>query len=297
MKILVTGATGFIGNHVVKALIRRNIDIVATGRDNDKLASAEWAADVETVPLDITAPPKGLFHKLGSPTHCIHLAWGCLSNFNSDEHATLHLPANQAFLFQLIESGLENLLVSGTCFEYGLQEGQLTEQTPAKPHLAYAIAKNTLREELEARSRFVAFRLQWARLFYLYGPGQNPRTLFAQLQKAIDWKQKSFDMSGGEQIRDYLHVTEVAEALVDIALHSTFSGIVNVCSGRNSTLHTLVEEYISKRNVSLRLNLGVYPYPDWEPFRFWGVPDVLARIREETKQKLSPHTVHKNLDI
>ncbi|XXJ20088.1 NAD-dependent epimerase/dehydratase family protein [Desulfovibrio caledoniensis] len=284
MKILVTGATGFIGNHIVKALIRRNLDIVATGRDNDKLASAEWAADVETVPLDITAPPKDLFNKLGSPTHCIHLAWGSLSNFKSDDHATLHLPANLAFLSQLIDGGLKNLLVSGTCFEYGLQEGELTERTPAKPHVAYGIAKNALREELEARSRSFACRLQWARLFYLYGPGQNQRTLFAQLQKAIDGKRDSFDMSGGEQVRDYLHVTEVADALADIALHPTFCGIVNVCSGRNSTLRTLVEEYISERNVSLRLNLGVYPYPDWEPFRFWGAPGVLARIREETRQ-------------
>jgi len=88
-------------------------------------------------------------------------------------------------------------------------------------------------------------------------------------------------MSGGQQIRDYLPVKEVAASLVDILLHPTHTGIVNICSGRNETLSQLVREYIKRQGASIELNLGVHPYPDWEPFRFWGSTQTLNRLRNE----------------
>jgi dTDP-6-deoxy-L-talose 4-dehydrogenase (NAD+) len=85
-------------------------------------------------------------------------------------------------------------------------------------------------------------------------------------------------MSGGQQVRDYLPVEKLADALASIALQAEVTGIINVCSGRSLTVQELVEEYIRKQNATMDLNLGYYPYPDYEPFKFWGSTGKLERV-------------------
>jgi len=276
-KVLVTGATGFIGEYVVNALLEQGVLVVATGRSEDRLNDMSWADAVTCVPLDMDLPPDDLFDVLGQPTHCIHLAWGGLSNYRAQTHLTEELPKNEAFLFRLVDRGLKHLLVTGTCLEYGMIEGGLNESLTPKPDNCYAEAKDRLRRALEPYTSKAGCLLKWARIFYLYGEGQNPRSLFAQLDRALEEGADSFDMSGGEQVRDYLHVQQVADYIVRIALDEEFAGIVNVCSGREVQLRHLVQEYLDKRGASTRLNLGIYPYPDWEPFRFWGSNEQLLK--------------------
>jgi len=228
--------------------------------------------------MDMETLPDNLFAALGSPTHCIHLAWPGLPNYRSDCHLQESLPQSREVLFRLIDGGLKHLLVTGTCLEYGMQEGELAEEIEAKPSTPYAMAKDRLRQSLEQRILGTGVCLQWSRLFYMYGPGQNPNSLFAQLQRAIADGQKEFPMSGGEQVRDYLPVEEVAEILAALAHHSSFTGIVNICSGKNVRLREMVQGYIDKTQASIKLKLGVYPYPEWEPFRFWGSTAKLARL-------------------
>lgn len=269
-RVLVTGATGFIGGYVVKTLLQRGLFVIATGCDESKLNDMPWAHMATCVALDMDSLPDDLFDVLQQPTHCIHLAWGGLSNYRAETHLTEELPKNEAFLSRLIDGGLKQLLVAGTCLEYGMIEGELDETIPPRPNNCYAEAKNRLRLTLQSYASETDCLLKWARIFYLYGEGQNPRSLFAQLDRALEEGAESFDMSGGEQVRDYLHVRQVADYIVRIALDDAFAGIVNVCSGREIQLRHLVQEYLDKRVSSTRLNLGIYPYPDWEPFRFWG---------------------------
>lgn len=284
VRVLVTGATGFLGNHVVNELVKRGIPVVATGRDQDKLDNAGWPDSVERISFDLANSHEGVFDIFHNPSHCIHLAWSGLPNYNSETHMTECLPQSRSFLFDMINGGLQHLLVTGTCFEYGMQEGELDELTESKPSNPYGKAKDRLRQELESLVSGKPTRLQWARIFYMYGAGQGEKSLFAQLQKALDDGETTFDMSGGQQIRDFLPVEEVAEALVDIICHPTHSGVVNVCSGRSLVLQSLIQEYLQKRSASIKLNLGVYPYPDWEPFRFWGNAELLTSIRKEIRE-------------
>lgn len=278
MKILVTGATGFLGGHLVPTLLACGMQVVATAKDVGRINGIPWADQVEWRQLDVFSPPPDAFVALGKPDRMIHLAWNGLPNYKDDFHFKHNLPADLLFLGSMLKGGLGHLLVTGTCFEYGMQEGALQEDGPVNPETPYGRAKNALREGLEKLSAETGSVFQWARLFYMYGPGQNPRSLFAQLQQAIDIKEREFDMSGGQQIRDYLAVESVAEFLVAILLQTKVVGIVNVSSGRKDTLQTLVEEYLSDRNAHIKLNLGVYPYPDWEPFRFWGNNDKLRSV-------------------
>ena len=154
----------------------------------------------------------------------------------------------------------------------------LPQTLNTSPVVAYALGKDNLRRGLELLRTVTPFHLSWARLFYMHGFGQNPRSLLAQLDQAIDRGDDAFDMSGGEQLRDYLPVVEVARSLAVVAESTSHNGIVNICSGSPVSVRSIVEQHIEQRQASIRLNLGHYPYPDYEPFAFWGNRTTLTSL-------------------
>ena len=220
--------------------------------------------------MDIKEFDVNTFDILGQPDTLIHLAWAGLPNYKSLHHFEEELPAQYRFLKGLIESGLKNLVVTGTCFEYGMQSGPLNEDLETRPSNPYGFAKDILRRQLEYLQQVQPFNLTWARLFYLYGEGQAENSLFPQIRKAVEQGDKTFNMSGGEQLRDYLPVTEVAKYLVGLAMTNKNNGIVNICSGKPVSIRKLVEGWIKENGWTVTLNLGYYPYPDYEPIAFWG---------------------------
>ena len=141
-----------------------------------------------------------------------------------------------------------------------------------------ALAKNTLRLFLEELKKESGFSLKWLRLFYLYGKGQNPRSLFPQLDEALQNNDEIFNMSGGEQVRDYLPVEQVAKNIMMVALQNQVTGIINCSSNQPVKVKDLVQEYLKRKGKSIKLNLGYYPYPDFEPMEFWGDNEKLKSI-------------------
>lgn len=267
MRIAITGATGFIGRAVLVELSRRDIAAVACSRSGiDALPGAGHRA----IALDIHEAPADVYERLGRPETVIHLAWSGLPNYRSLHHVDSELPAQYRFLSGLVESGLQSLVVAGTCFEYGMQSGPLGEDLPTRPENPYGFAKDALRRELEFLKASRPFALTWARLFYLYGEGQAGTSLLPQLRQAVARGEKAFNMSGGEQLRDYLAVEEAARLLVSLAVAGCDAGAVNVCSGRPVSVRRLVEGWIRDNGWTIDLNLGHFPYPDYEPMAFWG---------------------------
>ena len=268
MKVAVTGASGFIGRHVIAALGDRSVSVTGVLRPGK--AVPEWLTGHDVVHVDIASPPPNPFITLGRPDVVIHLAWGGLPNYRAQHHVDGELPLHYKFLRGLIEDGLTALLVSGTCFEYGMQSGALAEDLEPHPANPYGVAKDALRRQLEALADERPFALTWARLFYLFGEGQATGSLRAQLERAVRAGSTSFDMSGGEQIRDYLPVRQAAEYLVTLALSSISHGIVNVCSGHPVSVRALVARWVEENGWTIAPNLGKYAYPDYEPMSFWG---------------------------
>ena len=174
-----------------------------------------------------------------------------------------------------MEAGLPALLVTGTCFEYGMQSGALSEELTPLPTNPYGYAKDALRRQLEFLRGKHSFALTWARLFYMYGEGQAENSLFSQLKRAVERGDKVFNMSSGEQLRDYLPVSKVAAALVALALRQADIGIVNICSGTPVSVRTLVESWLQENSWEIELNWGHYAYPDYEPMEFWGNSSIL----------------------
>lgn len=268
MKVAVTGATGFIGRHVLSELARHSVEIVAVSRKPP--AENVRAGYIKTVQMDMGDAPGEAFDRLGRPDVLIHLAWGGLPNYHSLRHFEQELPMQYQFLGGLIRAGLTDLVVVGTCFEYGMQQGQLSEAMDTHPDNPYGFAKDILRRQLEYLRRSRPFTLTWGRVFYLYGDGQAESALLPQLKRAVERGARAFDMSGGEQLRDYMPVTDAAKVLVRLALNKADVGVVNICSGKPISVRKLVEGWIYENRWDINLNLGHYPYPDYEPFEFWG---------------------------
>lgn len=268
MKVAVTGASGFIGRHVLAELKARSVESVALIHSSSSRSLGDLAGRV--VSVDLHHASVDAFELMGRPDALIHLAWSGLPNYRSLHHFEQELPAQYRFLRCLIDAGLRNLVIAGTCFEYGMQSGLLSEETSPQPSNPYGYAKDALRRQLEYLKASHPFLMTWARLFYLYGEGQAAGSLWSQLAQAAERGDERFNMSGGEQLRDYLPVTEVSRHLVSLAMVNQDVGAVNVCAGIPISVRKLVERWIEQNDWSIMPNLGYYPYPDYEPMAFWG---------------------------
>ncbi len=279
MKVLVTGATGFIGNYVIEELLKHNIEIIATSSNEKKAKQFAWFKNVKYIQCDFAGfdSSTNYFLFFHQPNILIHLAWEGLPNYKSSFHTEINLPKHKALLENLISNGLKDITVTGTCLEYGMQEGCLSEDMVALPSNPYSIAKDELRKYIEQLQQQFEFSFKWIRLFYMYGNGQNENSLLSQLDRALKNNNDVFNMSGGEQTRDYLPVSKVAENIVQIALQNNVEGIMNCCSGTPVTVKAFVEQYLNEAGKSIKLNLGYYPYTDYEPMYFWGSIEKLNK--------------------
>lgn len=270
MKVAVTGASGFLGKHVLDALLRHSVEVVAIDRQTEKLQTYKGCVDI--LQFDITENVSDVYRRIGAPDVLIHLAWDGLPNYKSLHHFEVELPKQYRFLKSAVSTGLQSLIVTGTCFEYGMQSGQLTECMPTMPANPYGYAKDALRRQLEFLKSEQSFDFAWLRLFYMYGDGQAENSLYPKLKSAVAQGEKTFRMSGGEQLRDYLPVELVAERIALFALEKLDCGVVNLCSGTPISVKALVQKWLQDNNWQIELNLGHYPYPDYEPMDFWGDP-------------------------
>ncbi len=279
MKVLVTGATGFLGNHVINELIKlENYTIIAAGRDEKKARQLKWFKKIDFISANLNETKDNYFDYFKQPDVLIHLSWEGLPNYKDLFHFEHNLFTNYTFLKNMLEHGLKDLVVIGTCLEYGMQNGCLHEELDTQPTTAYGLAKDTLRKFLEQLKSKIDFNLKWIRLFYMYGEGQNPNSILSQLELALGRNESIFNMSGGEQLRDYLPVEKVAEYIIKIALQNQITGIINCCSGKPISIRKLVENYLIEKKQQINLNLGYYPYPNYEPMAFWGDTNKLKGI-------------------
>ncbi|MGN8122716.1 NAD-dependent epimerase/dehydratase family protein [Pseudomonas sp. 22082] len=281
MKVLVTGATGFVGRHLVAALLARGCTVRAVARDVQKAADMPWIKDVEFVSADIHAADLNVAALTKGVDALAHLAWPGLPNYRALFHFEHNLMADYRFIKGAVEAGVKQVLVTGTCFEYGMQSGPLSEKNDAQPANPYGLAKHTLHRFLQNLQQEHSFTLQWARLFYLHGEGQNPNSLLAALDRAIDAGDTTFNMSAGEQLRDFLAI-ETATAYLAAILHKRdFDGTINCASGQPVSVRALVEQHVRERGATIGLNLGHYPYPTHEPLAFWAVTERLQQLLGE----------------
>ena len=279
MKILVTGATGFVGQHVVRWLVNHGYTVTATGTSAEKAKAFDWFDKVTFIPCDYFAEDRNYYEFFGEPDFLIHLAWKGLPNYMMRFHMEENLPVEMRFLRSFAESKNTKIAVTGTCYEYGVVNGRIAEDYPTNPNTVYSAAKDALRRYVEFLAAEFGISWNWIRLFFLYGEGQSPKSLLPQLEAAITRGDAEFPMSCGEQLRDYLPVEKVAEYVCRIALSDT-DGIVNCCSGEMISVRRLVENRVAELDSNIVLKRGAYGYPVYEGMAFCGDDRKLRRVLE-----------------
>jgi nucleoside-diphosphate-sugar epimerase len=242
MTLLLTGATGFVGRQLLRVLGERGCRVRPVVRDGKQDLLARTAAIERIVASpDIFTESAGWWAQAchGVDT-VIHAAWYAepgkyLQSSKNQEclSGTLRL-ADGA-----VQANVRRFVGIGTCFEYDLDAGKLSIETPLKPSTPYAHAKADVFNLLSASLPRQGIAFTWCRLFYLYGEGENARRLVPYVRARLT-AGEPVELSSGSQIRDFLDVREAARMIVDAAL-GPGEGPVNICSGRPVTVREVAE--------------------------------------------------------
>lgn len=253
MKVLVTGANGYIGSHVVNQLLEKGAQVVACDfvfSNLDKRA--------ERIEYDLFSDTTGAFNQMGKPDVCIHLAWRDGFVHNSEKHMG-DLSSHFRFLSNMINGGLRHLVVMGSMHEVGYWEGAIKEDTPCNPLSQYAIAKNALRQSMSLYCKEKGCVLQWTRGYYILGDDLRNHSIFAKILQAEQEGKTEFPFTMGKSKYDFLSVEELANQIASVALQDEVTGIINCCSGNPISLADRVEQFIKDNNLNIRLKYGAFP--------------------------------------
>ena len=254
MKILVTGANGYIGNHVVKTLLDKGNEVIAIDFKSDNIDNR---AKVHS--YNIFENKEDLINDLKDVDTVLHLAWQDGFVHNSENHIK-NLPAHFEFIKTLIDNGIKHIAVMGTMHEVGYQEGKIDENTPTNPLSMYGIAKNSLRQccqTLKTSNPDVCF--QWIRAFYILGDDEKNNSIFAKILKAEKEGKTEFPFTSGKNKYDFLDIKELANQISETIMQTKIDGIINCCSGEPISLKDKVEDFLEKNNLKIKLAYGKYP--------------------------------------
>ena len=274
MKILITGASGYIGRHVVTECLDRGHEVYVS--DYSYKGLDDRAKRVE---YPIFSKDKDIFFKLGSPDVLIHLAWRDGFVHNSPNHMK-DLSDHVVFLNSMIDGGLKYLTVMGSMHEVGYWEGKLDENTPCNPLSMYGIAKNALRQELMLYSAGKDINIHWLRAFYIYGDDAHGSSIFAKLYQANEEGKKSFPFTTGKNLYDFIEIHELAKMIVSASTQDKYNGIVNVCTGKPISLSEKIESYIKEKNMNIKLDYGAFPDRPYDSPGIWGDATVINKIMQ-----------------
>ena len=261
MTILVTGANGFIGRSVVRALTDRDCTPV--------VLLHRWSGREE---LDLLLPP-------GSIEGCIHLGW-----YAEPHDYLVNVSGNRASLRAsldlaeaLVSRACTSLVVAGTSAEYAESDQTLSEQADVAPWSVYGAAKLSLHHFLRSSLIPDELAVSWARIFNVTGPGEDARRLIPQAAQAM-LANRELALSAGTQVRDFLHVDDVAAGLVT-ALFAARPGAYNIASGRGSTLREVLTELATAlRCDPVLLRFGERTRAPFDPDHVVGSADPLRSL-------------------
>ncbi len=274
-RVLVTGASGFLGQPCVAALTARGFEVHGTGRGTppQDIAGLHWhAADLLS-----QSQRRELLRQL-RPTHLVHLAWEARPGRYRDS------PGNPAWaeasldlLDCALAIGTRQIIGIGTCFEYGASSGPCNEATMCHPVNSYGRAKLAVAEGFAAAASNGA-GAAWGRVFIPFGPGEQAAKLIPSLIRSLV-AGREFDCSHGEQLRDFIYVEDLSSAIVAV-LESELTGVVNLASGEPRSLRSVVAHFARLLGGEDRIRYGAREASglDAEPMI---IADV-SRLRRET---------------
>lgn len=278
MKVLVTGANGYIGRHVVKSLLEEGHEVIAC---DIKLDDVDPRA--KRIENNIFEPIEGnVYEKLGLPDVCLHMAWrnGFVHNAPSQMG---DLSSHYLFLTSIIDGGLKRLAVMGSMHEVGYWEGAIDENTPCHPLSMYGIAKDALRRSIMLYCKQKEVALQWLRGYYILGDDRRNSSIFSKLLEADERGDKLFPFTSGKNKYDFIEVDKLAYLITKTIVQDKVNGIVNCCTGKPVSLAERVEQFIRDHHLNIKLDYGKFPDRPYDSPCVYGDPTKINEILNDAK--------------
>lgn len=272
MKILVTGANGYIGRFVVKNLLDMNAQVYVADINYDKVDKRAIKTQE-----NIFSNDKDIFKKLNEPDVLIHMAWRDGFIHNSKVHMQ-DLSSHFNFISNMIDGGLKQLLVMGSMHEVGYHEGQIDENTKCNPTSLYGIAKDALRRATINICEQENVKLQWIRGFYVLGDDFNNSSVFTKILQAEKEGKKEFPFTSGKNKYDFIDVSTLAKQISKTAMQDEVLGIINCCSGKPISLKEQVEKFIKDKNLKIKLKYGAFKDRPYDSPIIYGNSQKIEKI-------------------
>ena len=260
-RVLLTGAGGFIGRQCLGRLVEAGYEVHALSRAERKIESGvHW----HSADLFESGGAERLLDKV-RPTHLLHLAWYAEpSHYWTAAENFQWVRASLTLLQAFAAQGGQRVVMAGSCAEYDWRHGWCSEAvTPLTPMTIYGTCKHSLQAMLAAYSQQYGLSSAWGRIFFLYGPHEHSSRLVSSVIHSL-LKGQAAECSNGTQIRDFLHVTDVASAFVAL-LNCEIQGPVNIASGEAITIRDIVSRIGEKLGRVDLLKIGARSIPVEEP--------------------------------
>lgn len=271
MKILVTGANGYLGRGIVAALLDIGNEVIAT---DFSVEHVDRRAELKPCNIFEIQNPFEYFNK---PDALLHLAWRDGFVHYSDAHIE-DLPKHYHFIKEMAKGGIGQIAVIGSMHEIGFFEGSINENTPCRPTTPYGIGKNALREltKMVCGQKNIVF--QWLRGYYIVGNSKYGSSIFSKISAAAEEGKQEFPFTLGQNQYDFIDYDEFCSQTAAAVSQREVDGIINVCSGRPEKLADCVERFIKENHYSIKLRYGAFPDRPYDSKAIWGDNSKIERI-------------------
>lgn len=271
MRILITGANGYLGSGIVKAILDNGNEVIAV---DFKIDHIDDRAEKMACDLFAVEDP---FNYFGKPDAFLHLAWRDGFVHYSNAHID-DLPKHYSFIKRMAESGCKHIAAMGSMHEIGFFEGSINENTPCHPITPYGIGKNTLRDltQMVCRQNNIVF--QWLRGFYIVGNSKYGSSIFSKIAAAAEEGKKEFPFTLGQNQYDFIDYLDFCNHVAAVVEQNQELGIINICSGRPEKLADRVERFIKENNYDIKLQYGAFPDRPYDSKAIWGDSSKIEKI-------------------
>lgn len=274
MKVLVTGANGYLGSGIVEAILNSGNDVVAVDFKVDHIDNRAIKKSCDIFELE---NPYDYFEK---PDALCHLAWRDGFVHYSDSHI-IDLPKHYLFLKKMIENGCKQIAVMGSMHEIGFYEGSINESTPCHPTTPYGIGKNALRELTEMLCKQNNSIFQWLRGYYIVGNSKYGSSIFSKITAAAEKGEKEFPFTLGQNQYDFIDYPIFCKEVAATVVQNKEQGIINICSGKPEKLADRVERFIKENDYDIRLHYGAFPDRPYDSKAVWGDSLKIEKIMKD----------------
>lgn len=271
MRILVTGANGYLGQGIVACIAQNGHEVIAAD-----FSTCNIQVDVKKMDCNLFEV-ENPFEYFGKPDVLLHLAWRDGFVHNSDAHIC-DLPKHYTFIKQMLDAGLKQVAVMGTMHEIGFYEGSIKEDTPCHPMNFYGIAKDSLRNATQLLAKQHNAIFQWLRGYYIVGNSKFGNSIFSKITSAVEEGKTEFPFTMGQNQYDFVDYPDFAKQVAAVVGQNEINGVINICSGKPEKLADRVERFIKENNYTIKLKYGAFPDRAYDSKAVWGDSSKIEAI-------------------